>query len=348
LSKKLHEDGFKHIIFFREKPIQEVEDALAKFDVKIIISKPSKYGINNLYRIYKFSKIFKPSIVHFHFYPIYTVVNYLRIFSNTKIIYTDHMGGREAQSIFKKILRKFYYYTNSKLFSFGIEKIICVSEFTKLKYVKDYGIQPKNLCVIYNGINTDRFYKKNNTNAIKKQFKIKDEFIITCIGLRKDKGAHCLVKAVPLITKQIPNVKVILVGVGECRNYLENQIKRYNLKKFFLFTGTIRNIEEIYSISSMVVMPSLFEEACPESMATGVPVVAFDSGGTKEVVIDGQTGCIIPRNSRILAEKIIGLYENSSWASMGENGKKRIDEHFSIKICIDNYVNLYKELINKG
>lgn len=99
-------------------------------------------------------------------------------------------------------------------------------------------------------------------------------------------------------------------------------------------------------------MPTLVEEACPftalESMALGVPVVAFDSGGTKEVVIDGQTGYILPRNSKLLAEKVISLYENENLTLMGEKGTKRVKENFSMDICTDNYMHLYNELVNKS
>jgi L-malate glycosyltransferase len=351
LSKKVLEQGFEHVIIFREKPIECVEDALVRLGVKIRIIKPSKYNAYNLLNFYKIIKEIKPLIVHFHFYPIYTVVNFLRAFLDIKIIYTDHMGGKEAKSSFRKMLRKIYYYTNSKLFSFGIEEIICVSNFTKKKYTKEYGIHPKNTRVIYNGINTDRFYKRSDITRIKDKYKIKDEYIITCVGLRKDKGAHCLVKAIQPIIKHIPNTKILFVGEGECRNYLESKIITEGLKNYFLFTGSISDIEEVYSISSLVVMPTLVEEACPftalESMAVGVPVVAFDSGGTKEVVIDGQTGCILPRNSKLLAEKVISLYENGNLSSMGEKGTKRVNEYFSMDICTDNYMHLYNELVNK-
>ncbi|WIM44998.1 glycosyltransferase family 4 protein [Methanosarcina mazei] len=81
-------------------------------------------------------------MVHFHFYPIYTVVNYLKLFFNIRIVYTDHMG-KKAKKFSKKLLRKIYYFTNSKLFSSGIDKIICVSNFVKSKYSREYGIDSR-------------------------------------------------------------------------------------------------------------------------------------------------------------------------------------------------------------
>ncbi|KKH27274.1 glycosyltransferase family 4 protein [Methanosarcina mazei] len=345
LTKKLKDNNFEHIIVFRDKPIKIVEDTLLKQDVKIEIIKPSKHNIKNFIVFYKLIKKNQPDIVHFHFYPIYTIVNYLSFLFNIRIIYTDHMGGNEAKTKLKKKIRLIYYYFNSKLFSYGINQIICVSKFTELKYAKYYGIYPKNLCVIYNGINTDRFYKKNNITQIKEKYKIRDEFIITCVGLRKDKGVHYLIEEAHSIIKQIPNTKIILVGEGECKSYLEAQIQRYNLEKYIIFTGQISNIEEVFSISSCVVMPTLVEEACPftalESMAIGAPVIGFDSGGMKEIVIDGLNGYIVPKNSKALAEKIINLHETEITDPMSERCKKRVLENFSLVQCTNNYIHLY-------
>lgn len=347
LNEKLKDKEFEHLIIFREKPIKSVEDSLLNQGAKIEIIKPSKYNIKNFMTFYRIIKKNRPDIVHFHFYPIYTVVNYLSFFFKIQILYTDHMGVKEAKTRLKKIGRRIYYYVNFKLFSYGISQIICVSKFTKLKYTKYYGLHPKNLCVIYNGINIKRFSKIYDTNKIRERYEIKDEFIITCVGLRKDKGAHCLFKEIQSIIKQIPNVKIILVGEGECKSYLETQIQKYNLKEYVIFTGQISNIEEVYSISSCVVMPTLVEEACPftalESMATGVPVIGFDSGGIKEIVIDGQTGYIVPKNDKVLAEKIINFHKNEIIDPMGKKCKKRILENFLLVHCVNDYLHLYKK-----
>ncbi|AKB29740.1 Glycosyltransferase [Methanosarcina siciliae T4/M] len=348
LTDKLKDNNFEHLIIFRDKPIKIVEDSLLNKGAKIEIIKPSKYNIKNFIEFYRIIKKNQPDIVHFHFYPIYTIVNYLSIISDVRIVYTDHMGGKEAKTKFKKMIRLIYYNVNSKLFSYGINRIICVSKFTKLKYVKDYGIHPKNLCVIYNGINIERFNKRCEVGKIKEKYKVKDEFIITCVGLRKDKGVHYLIKEIPSIIKQIPNIKIILVGEGECRNYLETQVQEYDLKKYVIFTGQISNIEEVFCISSCVVMPTLVEEACPytalESMAIGVPVIGFDSGGLKEIVIDGQNGYIIPKKSKALVEKIVAIHNKELIDSMGEKCKKRILEKFSLLQCTNKYVELYTKI----
>jgi len=345
LTGKLKKTGFEHVIIFREKPIKDVEEALLNLGAKLKIIKPSRYSIRNFITFYKVVKEIQPDIVHFHFYPIYTIVNYLIFFSNIRIVYTDHMGGRRAKTPLKKMLRKLFYNVNSKLFNHGIDKIVCVSNFVKSKYLKEYGIISNKLCVIYNGINTDRFQKNIDVARIKEKYGIKDEYIISCVGLRRDKGPQCLIKAAPIIIKQIPNIKFILVGEGECKGYLQTLIDKLDIKKYVLFVGNISDIKDIYNISSCTVIPSLFEEAfcfvAAEAMATETPIIAFDSGAIKEVVFSKD--CIIPKNYLFLSDKIVDYLKN--YNTMKSESRDYVVEKFSLEKCADSYMQLYTSLL---
>lgn len=260
------------------------------------------------------------------------------------------MGGRIAKTKVKKALRRAYYYTNWKLFDNGIDKIICVSNFVKIKYSKEYSIKSEKLCVIYNGINLNKFKNRSESGIkeTKEKYNVNDEFVITCVSLRKDKGAYYLLKAAPKILESIPKAKFLLIGIGECEEYLRLLAKELDIEEHVNFTGVVPDIAEIYSISSCIAMPSVFEEACPftalESMALGVPVVAFDSGGTKEVVIDGETGYITPKNNESLAGKIIELYNSENYSLIGEKGRKSTKEKYSIEKCVNEYLSVYRSL----
>jgi glycosyltransferase involved in cell wall biosynthesis len=258
------------------------------------------------------------------------------------------MGGKRAKTQLRQILRKMYYSSNSFLFDAGIDKVVCVSRYVKENYFLEYGIKTNKDCVIYNGINTNRYSRKENVEGIKQKYNLSNEFVIACISLRKDKGAHCLVRAAPQIIENIQNVKFLLVGSGECKEYLMQEIESRCLEKHFLFTGLVPDIADIYSISSCVAMPSTFEEACPftaiEALACGSPVIAFDSGGTKEIV-SAEVGHITEKNVDSLADAIIRFYINNEYDLMSKNGVLLIKEKFSIELCLDEYLNLYASLI---
>ncbi|MDK2830947.1 MAG: hypothetical protein PWQ75_699 [Methanolobus sp.] len=345
LSLELMNRNIQHIIVFRDYPICSVEKALTDLGVGIKVMKPSKININNFIAYYKLIKEIDPDVVHFHFYPIYSIINYLKIFYNCKIIYTDHMGGRKAKSKVKKVLRRIYYQVNFLLFDKGIDKVICVSEFVKDKYLKDYGVNSNKLCVIYNGINMKKFSKKSDI-TFRKSYDVIDTYIITCVGLRRDKGPHYLLKAAPSILEKFSNISFMFVGEGECKNYMEDLASQLGIKDKIIFTGKVPDLSEVYSISSVVVIPSTFEEAfcfvAAEAMATECPVVAFDSGAIKEVLYDSSF--IIDKNYNALALKIIECISTPINAIELRN---HVLDNFELNCKISEHVTLYTNLMSK-
>lgn len=345
-TEKLSEKKFKHVIVFREAPIKVVENALLEKGAEIKVFKPSKSNVYNFICLHGIIKEIKPDIVHFHFYPIYSLLNYLKFFSKIVIIYTDHMGYRSTNSFLKKMARRCYYYINFKVFDKGIDKIICVSNFVKSKYSKEYGINSKKLCVIYNGINIEKFNKSSNIMAIAEKYGIKDKLVVTIVGLRKDKGPQYLIKAAPSIIKDIPNVVFLFVGEGECKNYLEKTAIQQKITDNVIFTGKVHDIIAIYQLSSCVVIPSEWEEAfcfvAAEAMATETNVIAFDSGAIREVIFDRSQ--IVSKDYSTLSASIKKILNENNKYELGIL-RKHVINNFSLDKCVENYISLYQHLL---
>lgn len=339
LTKKLIAEGLDHVIVFRSYPIPQVEKALIDVGAKIVVTKPSKVKALNFFIFYRLLKKIQPTIVHFHFYPVYTAINYLKYFFNINLLYTDHMGGRKTKTVHKKILRRIYYYLNYFLYNGGIDTIICVSNFVKSKYEIEYGVNSKKLYLIYNGVNTVKF-NKSDKQMLKSKYKLKNEYIISCIGLRRDKGPHYLMEAAPLILKEICDVKFIFAGEGDCRDYLQSLAEDLNINENVLFIGKVEDLSELYNMSSIIAIPSTFEEAfcfvAAEAMATGTPVVAFDSGAIREVLYDSNL--IIPKSPDLLAMKIVECLKINVDTRVL---RVRVQEHFSLQKCVTEHFSLY-------
>lgn len=349
LTEKLSEKNFRHVIVFRSAPDKNVEEALLEKGAQIKLFKRSKLSIYNFFHIYMLIQETKPNIVHFHFYPIYSLLNYLKFFSNILIVFTDHMGYRKKTSLIKKIARRSYYFANSKLYGKGIDKIVCVSNFVKNKYPNEYGIDPKKMCVIYNGINTDKFKEKPDTNTIEDKYGLKGLPVVTIIGLRKDKGPHYLIKAVPSIINEVPAVMFVFVGEGECRSYLEELLVKQEMGDHIILTGRLENLVPIYQLSSCVVIPSVWEEAfcfvAAEAMATETNIIAFDSGAIKEVVFDKSQ--LIPKDYASLSENIRRILKDNNEMNL-ELMRNHVIKNFSLTTCINNYISLYEHLLNSS
>jgi glycosyltransferase involved in cell wall biosynthesis len=342
LTLDLRLNGISHTIVFREYPTQIVSQKLKDAGASIEIMKPSKWSLFNLLPVCKLIKRTRPDIVHFHFYPIYSVLNYVKYLCNTKVILTDHMGGRNTENNIKKIIRRVYYYSSFLLFNNPIDKIICVSYFVQNKYNKEYGIKSNKFYVIYNGINTDKFMKKE-MSSLKYKYGINDEYVVTCIGLRRDKGPNYLLNASPLILKKLSNVKFLYIGEGECKELLMKKTKEYGISDKVIFAGKVPDLCSIYNISSVVAVPSTFEEAfcfvAAEAMASEIPVVAFDSGAIKEVLYDSN--CIISKNPEQLATKIVECLEVNYDGKVLRN---HVLTNFLLNEKIKEHVELYFHL----
>lgn len=347
LTRELNENKFKHVIIFREEPIKIVKETLLELGAEIRLFKRSTSNIYNFIYLHRIIQETKPSIVHFHFYPVYTLLNYLKFFLDIEIIYTDHMGYKKTNKIWKKIARRSYYYINSKLYSKGINKIICVSNFVKSKYSEAYGIDPDKMCVIYNGINVNRFKKDLEINVVDSKDGVTHRPVVTTVGLRRDKGPHYLMRIAPSIIGDFPNVVFMFVGEGECKDYLKALAIREKITENVIFTGNLKDIKPIYELSSCVAILSDCEEAfcfvAAEAMATKTNIIAFDSGAIKEVVFDKSQ--LIPKNCYSLSENIRRILENNNELSL-ELMRKHVIKNFSLTTCVKNYVALYEHLLN--
>ena len=140
--------------------------------------------------------------------------------------------------------------------------------------------------------------------------------------------------------------------MGELREELSEQTKTLGLEKHVLFLGMRNDVPEIISRSDLFVLPSInegFGVVLLEAMAMKCPIVATNVGGVPEVVLDGETGLLVPPKDPVqLARGIIRLLKDSSLAlQMAENGYQRLKTCFDIKETVTKTERMHKELIEK-
>ena len=177
---------------------------------------------------------------------------------------------------------------------------------------------------IYNGIDTEKF-KPNPKNN--------DTFIITpgASRLTSRKGLVYLIKAVDKLSKKYQQLELKIMGDGEGeRARLEEIVDKLNLRGRVVFLGRIPREKTFsyYQEADVFVLPSLNEgmsNAMLEALATGLPILATDTGGSKELIMEGENGYIIEmKNAQDIAdklEKIINDFELKK--KMGEASRKK-------------------------
>jgi len=222
--------------------------------------------------------------------------------------------------------------------------------------MNDEGVSEKKLLRIYNGISIKKSPLSNNKHMARTRLNIDDETIVLSIiaNLLPYKGHHNLVEALGMISNEI-NQPWLLISAGagiQKRQDLKDIVKEYNLTRNIRWLGQRDDVSDILLASDIGLLVSHqegFSNAILENMAASIPMIVTNVGGNSEAVVHGETGLIIsPNRPRELSEAIMVLINDSELRkSYGENARTRVEEHFSMKSCVDNYKKLFTELIDK-
>lgn len=260
----------------------------------------------------------------------------------TKLIHTFHTEEDKKLSFFGKLFMELLlsqcdYVT---FVSRGLENKI--DDVWKLNFKSKRAIT-------YAGVN----YNEVLNDDIKKfteKYNIKnDNIVLLALGLTalkyKAEGVKILVKAVQILRNKYPKIVLILTREGLYSNELKEFVKREGVQNHVIFTGDIDNPYVPLKICNIYTHITLGEGglslALLEAMIMGKPIIATPVGGIPEVIEDNINGLLvdpIPETIAIEIEKLIKNRELSS--KLGKNAKKTVEERFTWKISVDNFLNL--------
>lgn len=186
--------------------------------------------------------------------------------------------------------------------------------------------------VIYNGI-SPRLLEK----AIENRINCNGIYNITYIGrLVPEKGIELLIDAFANLDNKY-HIKLSIVGDGDSRNFLEEQVKNRNLSGKVTFYGQQRDVSHFLEQTDIFVYPSVCQEvfgiSLVEAMAYGIPCIANNVGGIPEIIDNGVNGFLTEESTAKeigdLIEKVIRLYEKGSIEKIAEDAKEKAS-HFSV------------------
>jgi glycosyltransferase involved in cell wall biosynthesis len=213
---------------------------------------------------------------------------------------------------------------------------------------------------IYNGIDLSHFRPGINGKKIRSEFKVgRDTKLIGTIGhLAPLKGYEELTDAMVELVREGCNVKLAIVGEAIYQNSnsykqrLLSLVYSKGLKDRVIFAGFREDIPELLASFDIFVLPSRsegFGRVNLEAMAMGKPVISTSVGGIPEVVLDGVTGILVPpENSGDLAHAIIRVFNDSQLGkSMGNAGRRRVEEHFTLLAHVQRIEEIYGEILLK-
>ncbi len=210
---------------------------------------------------------------------------------------------------------------------------------------------PKNKShCFYNGFDFNRVSKLESPDKIKKQYNIQDGLIAGMVGAffdRKDYKTF-LDAAIQYLTQR-EDMTFLAIGGGPNLESFKNSIPE-KFKYRIIFTGMVNNVESIVNTFDIGVLSTYTEgisNSIMEYMVLEKPVLATDGGGTKELVVDGETGFLIPqKDSSFLLKKLLQLANDKEMRStFGKKGKERIHTYFTLDRMEKDYYALYQKLL---
>lgn len=260
--------------------------------------------------------------------------------------YYDH-GVVNYQNF--SFLEKIY----TKIFKFMAKITISNADFSVSvsKYLheelKKWGL---NSYIVYNGIDTNKFQNADGSN-VRKKYNLGNSPVILFVGrIAPPKGVHLLIKVFKIVKENIPNTKLVIVGKQTFNHYFE-YLKRIS-NNSIIFAGYVsdEDLPHYYAACDVYCTCTLWEGfnlPLVEAQATGKPVVAFDIGPHREIVVNGATGFLVPPyNLQSFAERTIQILKDEEIAKkMGENGYKRVMEMFSVERSINSLLRIFDKFI---
>jgi glycosyltransferase involved in cell wall biosynthesis len=209
---------------------------------------------------------------------------------------------------------------------------------------------------IHSGMKMEAFLRESKVSAAEtpqpQRSGERDLVVGKVARLFRLKGHEYLFEAVPRIVAAVPNVKFLLVGDGIYRERYEQWAGRLGVRDRFIFTGLVRPDEIPAQMARMDVLVHLslregLPRTLPQALASGVPVVAFDVDGAREVCRDGETGCLVAAEDvGGVADAVIRLLRDRKLASkFGAQGRQLVCEEFSEELMVERIDKLYRDLI---
>ncbi len=235
------------------------------------------------------------------------------------------------------------------------EKMISVSDAMTRQYVAAGIAGREKFVTIYSGMDVEPFLNPPRApQEVRKELGLRPEHIVCgkVARLFPLKGHEFLIEAAPRILAAHPNVRFLLVGDGILREQYERQLEALGVRDRFVLTGLVapERIPELIHAMDIVVHTSLWEglaRVLPQGLIAGRPVVSFDVDGAREVVLPGQTGCLVPaRDVDGLAAAVIGLAgDPQQRVAYGQAGRARFADVFRHETMTAAVRQVYQEVL---
>ena len=226
-----------------------------------------------------------------------------------------------------------------KIISRQVNHLTYLGEFTRSAIAQSISENARQSMVkIAPGIDTDHFSPQDATKLRSELGLTKKKVIVSVGRLVHRKGQDVLIEAMPAIIEEVPDAHLLMIGEGPYRGYLETRVKSLGIQERVTFIGRIQyaDLPEYICVGDIFVMPSRSRLAgleveglgivYLEASACGLPVIAGNSGGAPDAVLEGETGLVVDgtRKEEVAAATVELLLDSERSKAMGVRGREWI------------------------
>lgn len=335
----------------------------SKLDIKVVIPKGSmlkteinilnietieiqgigdkSLDLSSVSAFYKLFKQEKPQIVHTHASLSARIA--AKMAGVEAIVHTKHCLDSPRAGVKKAVAASI----NKQLSN----RIIAVSKAVE-KNLLEAGMSRDKIQVVYGGVEELKELPLEEINQIRASYGIGEKELVYGIVARlaEIKGHKYLIQAAAQVLKKRKDIKFVIAGAGPLEDQLRKMVLDLKIENNVIFTGFIKDVEKIYNIIDVNMITSTSEALCLsliEGMSLGKPMIGTSVGGVPELVIQNETGLLVPAgDADALAEATLELAENSKLRhSMGIKARVMMLEKFSASKMAAEINKLYEEVV---
>ena len=297
-----------------------------------------------LAHLYKIMKERQPDIVHTYFF---WSILYGRLLKLAGVIKTL-VENREDQG-FDWGMHEYLWLRRTNHLP---DKVICVSEAVKQVVLDREGVAESRTEVVKNGVDLKEA-SSGMQEVTRRELGFKEDNLV--VGMvanynRPVKGVTNFLDAIPAIIAAVPSARFLFVGGGDEENALREKTRTLGVEPYVVFAGYKKDIQRYYEIMDISVLTSFSEGlslTLLESMGYGIPIVATRVGGNPELVVERETGYLVPvKDNRTLVDRIVTLLQDKELRRrMGKEGRLRAERQFRMPDVANRYLEIYKGLL---
>lgn len=303
-------------------------------------SKSIVYGNTNIislvFKLYQDIKFYSIDIVYVCGLRASLLLRFLLIFfPQTKLIHGVRWNPNSNSRLDKS------FRLVETLFSWLVDGWIVNSKVSRETLLSSCKIKKNDVYVIYNGIQLPYSVESASYSKIE---------ILTVANLNHRKGYIEYLNNISKVIGLVPNLKFVFVGRDDMNGAVQKKIIELGLDEYVVYEGFHVDVRDFYKRAKLFVLPSLWGEGCPtsilEAFSYAVPVVANNIDGIPELIDDGHDGFLLDINDSENFIRVIKMLNNyDDLRLMGERGRDKINNMFTIDSCVRNHKNVMNKIL---